>query len=341
MSRIVEIDGQVVALAEPTEVPSIGGFFGRGQELELCRAAWGIEASGKRFTDANEPSLHFRLEGPPGVGKNEIVYQLARQLKQPLYVMQGHEELTPEDLALVLVPDSTGSTFRDAPLMLRASPLATALYEGGLCFFDEINRVPERALSPLSSVLDDRRSLYSALAGIQIKPKQGVEGRFRFCCALNPALSEAGHGVLPDYIDERTLPAIRVDYLEFEVIQQILVGKTQPDEAFIQALERWYERDNRKRISARQALIFMRYAMSLAAQNGQDPDQALARAEEMIFRDASAGTAEAKKGGSDADDDFSASLESDLDDDYDLDKDVDDDGDGNSDDLPQQNGSRW
>ena len=45
--------------------------------------------------------LHFRLQGPPGVGKkNELVYELVRRLQSrhdvPFDTIQGHEELAPE-----------------------------------------------------------------------------------------------------------------------------------------------------------------------------------------------------------------------------------------------------
>src|SRR5262249_37090429 len=158
-------------------------------ELRLCRAAFGVSPEG--LLDDALDALHFRLEGPPGVGKNEIVYELARQLSKsiglPFYSIQGHEEMTPEDLSVLIVPDPTGSG--SMPLQLRASPLATALHEGGLFFFDEINRVPERALTPLASVLDKRRELYSATTGVTIQPRDSAaRARFRFCCALNPSV---------------------------------------------------------------------------------------------------------------------------------------------------------
>ena len=124
-------------------MPPVCEFVGREQELWLCRAAFGITPEGDRFS-ADATPLHFRLEGPPGVGKNEIVYEIVRTLTRqadvPFYSIQGHEEMTPEDLSILLVSDPEAPGFRP---ILRASPLATALYEGGIFFFDEINRVPE------------------------------------------------------------------------------------------------------------------------------------------------------------------------------------------------------
>jgi Cdc6-like AAA superfamily ATPase len=106
---IITDERQVIWLSPPQVVPS-RDFVGREQELRLCRAAFGVN-SDNRF-DVNMHPLHFRLEGPPGVGKNELVYELARQLATTenleFYSIQGHEEMTPEDLSILIVPDPEG-----------------------------------------------------------------------------------------------------------------------------------------------------------------------------------------------------------------------------------------
>lgn len=261
MARHAEINGVRVALAEPVEIPE-RTFVGRELELQMCRVAWGISPNGRNLIDSSVPPLSFRLEGAPGLGKNEIVYEIARQLNMPLYIVQGHEELTPEDLALLLTPDPEASYGEAIPLTLRASPLATALYEGALCFFDEINRVPERALSPLASVLDGRQYVYSAMTGLNIGPvDQEARERFRFCCALNPALSNAGH-VLPEYIEQRTLPVIEISRPPFEDLQEIIQTALRPSPDFLDAFVSWYHQEERLDVSVRQAVALMNYAMN-------------------------------------------------------------------------------
>jgi len=255
-------DRKRIALAPP-EVPTTCEFEGREDELRMCRAAFGIADDWTDFDDTMEP-LHFRLEGPPGVGKNEIVYEIARRLargmKMPFYSIQGHEEMTPEDLSVLVVPESGASN----NLALRASPLATALYEGGMFFFDEINRAPERALTPLASVLDKRRSLYSAVTGIIIRPKDGVRRRFRFCCAMNPAQGEMGRGGLSDYLDERTLPAIYVGYHDAETLAEILRKNVTREQQHLDAFREWYEERRIREISVRQAIALMTFAIRTA-----------------------------------------------------------------------------
>src|SRR5690349_18289375 len=74
MSRLYRLEnGQDLHLAVPEQVEPCD-FHGRDHELWLCRAAFGIRPDGRDFADGVQP-LNFRLEGPPGVGKNEIVYE--------------------------------------------------------------------------------------------------------------------------------------------------------------------------------------------------------------------------------------------------------------------------
>jgi hypothetical protein len=261
MPRAITVDENTILLGEPVDIPK-RNFVGRETELLLCRVAWGISDDGTRLVDSDVPPLHFRLQGAPGLGKNEIVYEIAGALNIPLYIIQGHEEITPEDLALLLTPDPANSYGGSIPLLLRASPLATALYEGALFFFDEINRVPERALSPLSSVLDGRQYVYSAMAGINIGPKdEEARKRFRFCCALNPDLSQSGH-VLPEYIEQRTLPVIEVTYPPFEDLREIIQKALSPSPDFLDAFEQWYDQEERLDVSVRQVITLMNYAMN-------------------------------------------------------------------------------
>ena len=284
----VKIEGRDIYLAESVSIQK-RHFIGRERELTLCKAAWGIDVNNKLKDDDTIP-LHFRLQGPPGFGKNEIVYELARQLNMELYIIQGHEELTPEDLALLIVPgmipvDPDYPDQLTQSFVLRASPLATAIYKGGLFFFDEINRVPERALSPLSSVLDGRQSIYSAMAGIHIGPRGGdneARKRFRFCCALNPALSQSGH-VLPDYIEQRTLPVIEIDPPPFKELLTILEKTLSPSEPFLDAFVEWYNEDQDREISVRQAIALMNYAINYKSHSDDSEIGILRGVQSAIF----------------------------------------------------------
>src|SRR5262249_48341808 len=155
-------------------------------------------------------------------------------------------------------------------LTLRASPLATALHTGGLFFFDEINRVPERALSPLASVLDGRQYIYSAMTGMNIGARNDeARQNFRFCCALNPSLSNAGH-VLPEYIEQRTLPVISIERPPFEDLRRIIETTLEPSPEFLEEFGTWYAEQEREDISIRQAIALMNYAMKYERQVGEE-----------------------------------------------------------------------
>jgi hypothetical protein len=285
MPEVRNIRGLEIHLAEPMRLPPVAGldegsFVGRQRELGFCKAAWDVEdlpdaGAGRRSRLASQPGsepLNFRLEGEPGTGKNELVYQLARDLQRDLYVVQGHEELTPEDLALLIVPDSDRRNGDPAggnlPLVVRASPLATALLTGGLFFFDEINRVPERALSPLAPVLDGRKKIYSALTGIWIEPMDEEAGSsFRFACALNPQYGQD----LPEYIAQRTLPRIEVRPAGLDDLVAIVRANVEVSEPMVRRFREWYAEEARLRqeqsvpLSTRQAIQLLRYAKKLSA----------------------------------------------------------------------------
>jgi MoxR-like ATPase len=201
-------------------------------------------------------SLHFRVSGPPGVGKNELVYYLAREVeRKPLYIMHGHEELTPEDIAC------TARITQDNRVEYVGSPLLAAMVRGGICFFDEIGKVPSRSLSLLASVLDDRRTLTSVLAGFSVKAHPG----FRFCAAMNDA-DAATYG-LPGYIDERLRPAFKIDYPPLEEIMTIVNnGVSAATSILLEQFRLWAV--SRDTLSPREALTLVSYACRLHHRRG-------------------------------------------------------------------------
>ena len=283
--QTIGIGGQPIHLAKPTMLPDCD-FIGRCLELGYCETAWGIDPLSYELIETSKP-LHFRLQGPPGVGKNEIVYEIARRLGLPLYTFQGHEEVTPEDLAIHLVPERGAGSGGEIPLILRASTLATAIHTGGLFFFDEINRVPERSLSPLASVLDSRLYLDSAMTGLRIAPRDNQARKsFRFCCALNPGVG-GWQANLPEYIEERTLPVIEVDYPTFGDLIQILERNIRCDRAFLDAFASLYQY---RQISVRQAISLLQFAVRYEKQwtdprdnSSATPDLALQTAACLVF----------------------------------------------------------
>jgi MoxR-like ATPase len=200
--------------------------------------------------------MHFRLSGAPGVGKNELVYYLAREVeRKPLYIMQGHEEMTPEDVAC------TARITPDHRVEYVGSPLLAAMLHGGICFFDEIGKVPSRSLSLLASVLDDRRTLTSVLAGFCVH----AAPEFRFCAAMND--SDAAAGGLPGYIDERLRPAFRLDYPPLEEVLAIVRnGVSGASAVLLDRFRHWAA--NRRNVSPRSALTLIGYVVRMLGEAG-------------------------------------------------------------------------
>jgi MoxR-like ATPase len=240
--EILEIEGKRVWVPLPIEIPQ-EQFVERQDIIEKALAAW-MKLDGL-------PPLNFRLYGPPGVGKNATVYRLAQILRRELYIINGHEELGPEDIACSATMSSKNT------IEYVASPIFAAMHRGGICFFDEIGKAPTSALDPLASVLDDRRTLSSVLAGIRLKAHED----FIFCAALNDD-EERGLG-LPGFINERTRPAIYVGYPEPEILVKILKSRLPG------AAETWFSvflREYRNiTMSARTAITLVSYAYRQAS----------------------------------------------------------------------------
>jgi len=230
--REVDIDGLAVRLAGESAIPD-GSLIGRDEILETCRKMWGLD---EQWRPRNPPleALPFRLEGAPGVGKNAIINEVVRRIRQgnspnppSFFTIQCHEEMAPEDLAMSWGPAAGSAGGPDGGTtrwVLKASGLATAVHEGGIVFLDEINRAPPRCLSMLVPVLDDRREIYSAMTNTWIAKKPGARFPLLFCCAMNPNAGDTAYP-LPENIKQRTLPIIDVPPLSpkdvLDVIESI------------------------------------------------------------------------------------------------------------------------
>lgn len=175
-------------------------FVGREEELRLIQSAW-------IAWPWSQPLLPI-LVGPPGCGKNRMVYELAKLMGLPLYICQGYDNITAEDLACTLLQADEGR------IEYMISTLATAMLAGGICFIDEIGKFPGKALTLLASVLDDRRYLDLELIGERIEPHP----HFRFIAATNSDDLEA----LPEYIRSRLFPVVRIDKPDAELIGQLV-----------------------------------------------------------------------------------------------------------------------
>lgn len=292
------VDGVTIQLAPELEMTDQEFVEVDGYLPELAAALnIHVPAEGPWVLREGSSSLSPRLVGNPGVGKTELGLEVARRVNRgrtdadrvPVYLMQGHEELTPEDLALLLVPDPHRTLRKGPGFIFRASPLATALLVGGIVLFDEIGRVPERALSPLSSVLDGRRALFSASAGVWIKPRdEAARRRFRFIATMNPT-NGVGVGALPDFIAQRTLPILKIRALSMSSdedrrkLLNIVSRHARLTDAQLAGFEKWAKVWGRE-ISSRIAIALARYAHDwLVPQDEDAMFAALNRAQDKVI----------------------------------------------------------
>lgn len=201
--RLTKIREKSVQLSAPYQA-SLAGMVGRDTELKKILAAW--------MHGGKCPPLSPLLVGEPGLGKNRIVYECAKLCAKELYIFQGHEDVTAEDLICAV-------RFSDDPdkkMDYIASPLVTAMIRGGICFIDEIAKIRPRALAALVSILDERRYADSILLGERVCARRG----FRFIAATNTG--DMDETPLPDFIRSRLRPVISVGYPERKEIDSIL-----------------------------------------------------------------------------------------------------------------------
>jgi len=201
--KFIKVNNKTVQVSEPYHA-HISELIGREHEMKKVLAAW---IGG----DAVLP-LSPLLLGEAGIGKNRIVYECAGICSKELYIIQGHEDVSAEDLICTV-------RFSDDPnkkMDYIVSPLVTAMVRGAVCFIDEIAKIRLRALAPLASVLDERRYIDSNILGERIYAQPG----FRFIAATNTVDLESG--LLPDFIRSRMRPVIKVGHPLREEIDMIV-----------------------------------------------------------------------------------------------------------------------
>ena len=196
----VTIDDVELVLTRPVEQDV--AWIGQEELVEQILASWLIVG------DKDLP-LCPRLLGKPGVGKTTLAYHAARAMGLPAYIQQCTVDTRPEDL-LVTPVLSRGGT-----ISYHASPLVSAMVQGGAVILDEANRMSEKSWASLAPLLDHRRYVESVVAGIRIP----AHPSFRACITMN---EDASTYEIPDYMLSRLQPAVQVEFPEREEELKIL-----------------------------------------------------------------------------------------------------------------------
>ncbi len=185
----VTIGGVQLTLSQPDS--SEVTWIGQSEILKQVLACWLVVAE-------KDLPLSPRITGMPGIGKTTLAMVGARIRRQPLYIFQCTADTRPEDLLVTPVLSEAGK------ISYHASPLVTAMIQGGICILDEGNRMNEKSWASLAPLLDHRRYVESIIAGIQVHAHK----EFRAAVTMN---SDESTFEIPDYILSRLQPTLRLE----------------------------------------------------------------------------------------------------------------------------------
>jgi len=242
-SDSITIKGVEIHLVDPPQLEV--EWVGMQEPLTQLLAAWA--------DDGIDPPMQPRILGKPGVGKTSLAITAAKKMKQELYITQCTVDTKPEDLIVSPVIADNGK------IRYMASPLVTAMIRGGVCLLDEGNRMSEKSWASIAPLLDMRRSVFSIVAGVEIKARP----EFRVCVTMN---EDASTFEVPEYIHSRLQPAIHMDFPtrdeEYRILRGKLAGPSdQLIDHVVDLLQQSHARD--EDLSVRDGLNIARYAHRL------------------------------------------------------------------------------
>jgi len=252
---VVDVSGIRLFLSEPDL--SSGEWIGQRESLQQLLACWLV-------VDDKDLPLTPRVVGSPGIGKTTLAIAATRRRKQDLYIYQCTSDTRPEDLLVTPVLDDNGK------IRYHASPLVTAMLQGGVCVVDEGNRMNEKSWASLAPLLDHRRYVESIVAGITLHAHPD------FRCAVTMNDDESTFEI-PDYILSRLQPTLTLTHParedELSILQYHLpFADMDMLNLTVEFLQQSHELN--LDFSTRDGINVLRYALKLIAQN---PDHPLGR----------------------------------------------------------------
>ncbi len=265
--NLVRLDGVTLHLSPAHE--SAGRWIGQREILQQILACWLV-------VDPRDLPLTPRIVGAPGIGKTALAMTAAQTREQPLYIYQCTADTRPEDLLVTPVLSEQGR------IAYHASPLVSAMIQGGVCILDEGNRMNEKSWASLAPLLDQRRYVESIVAGITIH----ADPNFR--CAVTMNQDESTFEI-PDYILSRLQPTLTLEFPNREDELAILeyhlpFGRAEILALTVDFLQQSHEL--RLDFAIRDGINVLRYAMKRLRQSPDHPlscDQVWAEAIEKCL----------------------------------------------------------
>lgn len=157
------------------------------------------------------------IEGESGTGKTELVKTVARALGRPFYRVDGDENLTITHLRGWFDPPLVMKTGFGAKSYI-PGPLVNAMQQGGLFFFNEVNRAPSESINGVLAALDERQIEIPQLGQVQ------ATDEFYSIFARNPT-EYVGTNPLPEAFFDRCI-LIRLEHKSGEEAKKIVRLRT-------------------------------------------------------------------------------------------------------------------
>lgn len=192
------------------QVPAVPFYRPQRNEVALFEHAW-------------RHQLPMLIKGPTGCGKTRFINHMAARMGRPVYTVACHDDLTAADLVGRHLIGEAGTYWHDGPL-------TRAVREGAICYLDEVVEARKDTTVVLHPLTDDRRILPIERTGEILK----APPEFMLIVSYNPGYQNMLKGMKPS--TRQRFVALRFDYPEPELEQQILIGEAGIDAALAKRL---------------------------------------------------------------------------------------------------------